>query len=286
MIILKWLLVVLVVFAAAAALALRFGQGREAARGERLLQALDAGGSQASPVVVDVAEWEALPAPVATYLRHVLAEDQRIIRRASFRQSGSLRTDTASDAWTDFSATQEVAPGAPGFVWDARVSLPLGAHIRVLDSYVQGIGSGRVSLMSAIPLANDFGLPALNAGALHRYLAEAVWYPTALLPGAGVAWTGIDDRSAMATLTDGATSVSLTFRFNDNAEVASVYTPGRYRRIGDGYRMQPWEARLGDYRERDGMRIPFYGEVGWYENGELRLVWKGHTLEANFAFAR
>ena len=37
-------------------------------------------------------------------------------------------------------------------------------------------------------------------GELMRFLAEAAWYPTALLPSQGVRWQGADERSAFATL--------------------------------------------------------------------------------------
>jgi hypothetical protein len=35
-------------------------------------------------------------------------------------------------------------------------------------------------------------------GELMRYLAEAAWYPTALLPSQSVQWEALDDHSATA----------------------------------------------------------------------------------------
>jgi hypothetical protein len=50
-----------------------------------------------------------------------------------------------------------------------------------------------------------------------RYLAEAVWLPTALLPVNGVRWSPIDENRALATLQgDDDVSVSLEFRFENN----------------------------------------------------------------------
>jgi hypothetical protein len=42
-----------------------------------------------------------------------------------------------------------------------------------------------------------------------RFLAEAPWYPTTLLPGQGVRWKAIDDSTASATIQDGDTRVTL-----------------------------------------------------------------------------
>jgi hypothetical protein len=162
--------------------------------------------------------------------------------------------------------------------------MPLATHVRVLDNYIAGRGSGHVSLLSAFPVAAEAGTPELNAGALHRYLAEAVWYPTALLPQSGVEWSPIDNETAIAKLTNSGTSVSLEFRFNEAGEVAEIYTPRRFGRFDGEYRQLPWEGHFRDYQIRAGMRIPLYGEVGWYDGRMLQLVWKGNITETQYEF--
>jgi len=132
-----------------------------------------------------------------------------------------------------------------------------------------------VSLFSALPLGKDESSEELDAGALHRYLAEAVWYPVALLPGCGVTWQSLDDNRALASLTLGKTRVSLEFRFNDRGEVESVYTPARYQKLRKGFRLAPWEGRFRDYREIDGLRVPFRAEAGWYGDDGFQPVWQG-----------
>jgi hypothetical protein len=56
--------------------------------------------------------------------------------------------------------------------------------------------------MSAFPVSAATGSVEMNAGSLHRYLAEAVWYPSSLLPSSRLQWTPIDATSALATLTN------------------------------------------------------------------------------------
>ncbi|OLB11735.1 MAG: hypothetical protein AUH10_09265 [Gammaproteobacteria bacterium 13_2_20CM_66_19] len=172
----------------------------------------------------------------------------------------------------------------PGFLWNATVRTPLALHLRILDAYLGGEGSGRVSLMSVLPIAADTGVAELNAAALHRFLAEAAWYPTALLPACGVHWSAISDHAALATLTDRGLTVSLEFRFNDSGEVTGIYTPSRYRRIGNAYQPEPWEGRFARYERRAGMRIPTFGEVGWYDAHEWRAAWRGELLHADYRF--
>ena len=82
----------------------------------------------------------------------------------------------------------------------------------------------------------------MNSSLLHRFLAEAVWYPTALLPSPALSWTPIDDASTLATLTQGAISVSLEFRFNCCDEVESIYTPGWWESFDGGFKQVAWEG--------------------------------------------
>lgn len=272
--------------AAAAPLALLLARAREASKIQQALATLEDSATPAAAGPVDFASFADLPRPVERYFRHVLTDGQGMIKAATTRQSGMLRTGTAAERWLRFTAIQVVVPAAVGFVWNARVAgLPLAAHLRVVDSYIAGTGHGRVSLLSAFPVASDEGSPELNSGALHRYLAEAVWFPTALLPRCGVKWDPIDDHAALATLADRGTTVSLEFRFNEAGEVTGIYSTGRFGRFAGEYRKVPWEGRFRDYHECSGMRVPRYGEVGWHDDGALQLVWKGHLTEAQYDLA-
>jgi hypothetical protein len=262
------------------------GQARETAHADAIAESLIGHASEPATGFVDFSALQQLPPPVARYFRFALTDGQPMIRKARFRQSGVLRTATTSETWLSFTADHLIVPPAPGFLWNARVVLPVAMHIRVLDGYVAGAGSGRVSFLSAFAVSTESGLPELDAGALHRYLAEAVWAPTALLPQSGVAWSPIDERSALATLSDRGTTVSLEFRFGDDGAVTGIYTPARFGHFDGAYREAPWEGHFRDYFLRSGMRVPRHGEVGWHDNGDLKLVWEGTVIDAHYEFAR
>lgn len=216
-----------------------------------------------------------LPPAVQRYLERALGNGGRALSPVRLHQLGSLRTDTDSTRWLRFRAVHQVDPTRREFSWTARVRIAPFLHLRVCDAYANGIGSGRVQLLSMLTLASDSGGHELNAGALHRYLAEAVWYPAALLPSAGVEWRAVGTDSAVATLADAGNTVSLEFRFDRDGDVASIYTPARWQRHGEGYRQCPWEGHFSDYRLHQGLRIPFKAEVGWHASGALGIVWRG-----------
>jgi hypothetical protein len=211
---------------------------------------------------------------VGRYLRWAIPRNQQI-RLVRIRQIGTLRTNTRRDRWMAFEAEHLVAPPATGFVWNARVAVAPMLHVRVRDALVEGQGSGHVSLLSAFTVSAGAGTPEMNSGSLHRFLAEAVWYPTALLPSTKLRWTPIDARKALATLTEHGVSVSLEFRFADTGEVTGIYTPARWGRFAGGYQQVAWEGHFRDYQERDGIFVPTEGEVGWWVDDEWQVVWKG-----------
>ena len=216
-----------------------------------------------------------VPAPVVRYLCLALPTSARI-GEVRLTQHGTLRMDVSSARWLPFDAGHVVVPPATSFVWDARVRIAPLLHVRVRDALIDGQGSGEVKLLS-LTVSATAGTPEMNSGSLHRYLAESVWYPSALLPGPALSWTAIDDARALATLTNHGLTVSLEFRFAETGEVTGIYTPARWGKFPDGYRQAPWEGHFRNYRERDGIVVPTEGDVGWYVDDRCRVVWRGNV---------
>jgi hypothetical protein len=216
-----------------------------------------------------------LPAPVRRYLDAVLTEGQPRARTARIEQRGEIRL---GEAWKQFSGTQHVAVDPPGFVWDATVRFAPMVPVRVVDAYVDGEGSLRAKLLSALTVSAAAPAPEINESELLRYLAESVWVPTALLPGAGVEWEAIDDETARATLDDGDATASLVFHFDD-WRVERVHAEARYRQEDDD--VAPWTGYFDAYEAFDGVRVPAEGEVEWTLPDGDQPYWRGEieTIE-------
>ena len=272
------LLAVPAVLASALVLGLWIGSRRQQRGLTSNVEMLAGAAASAEPPQVSLERLDSLPAPVARYLRWALPERQSM-RLVRVRQRGTLRTDVRSDRWMPFEAEHLVAPLAIGFVWSARVSVAPLLHVRVRDAYIEGSGSGHVSLMSAIGICDASGTPEMNSGSLHRFLAEAVWYPVALLPSPKLEWSPIDSSRAVATLTEGGTSVSLEFGFAETGEVTRIYTPARWGTFGGRYEQRPWEGHFRSYERRNGVWVPGEGDVGWYVDDEWHAVWQGTVLD-------
>lgn len=237
------------------------------------------------PARVDLSGLEALPAPVGRYLRKVLADGAprasavRIVHRGTFDVTGR------GDDWKPFTSRQWVSTARPGFVWDARIAMAPGVAVRVHDAYVAGEGILQASVLGLVDVAHLRGGDEMARGELMRWLAETAWYPSALLPGAGVSWEAVDDRSARATVADGPVRVTVTVRFGEDDLIAGVHADARGRAVGDRIEQAPWEGRFGDYARIAGTLVPTSGEVAWLLPGGRLPYWRGmvESIEPEFA---
>lgn len=224
-----------------------------------------------------------LPEPVALYLRASGARARPDVRRVRLVQAGEFLVRPKLGRWGAFEAVEELTARPPSFDWDARIRMAPGLVVRVRDRFADGGGSMRARLFGFLPVAKAEGSPAIDRGALHRYLAEAAWCPPALAPEAGILWTGLGPSSARATLTASGVTVSLDFRFDTDGRIESVFAPDRERDAGGRTEPTPWEGRWTAWGERDGFRIPIAGEVSWLLPEETQTYWRGRVLDARFS---
>lgn len=218
-----------------------------------------------------------LPVPVLRYFEFALTPGQPLIRTARIEHEGEFR-GSLDAPWSPFTSVQHVSVDPPGFVWDAKICMSPLVTVRVRDSYLEGNGSMRASVAGLIPIVNAWGRTDLASGSLHRYLAESVWLPTALLPGPGLNWEPIDDNSARATLTDSGVTVSLDFHFNEKGEIVSVYTPARYRDVNGKGVPTPWEGQFRGYERMEGVMVPREGAVAWILPEGRLTYWRGRRV--------
>lgn len=226
---------------------------------------------------------EGLPEPVARYFAFALTPGQPLVRSARVRHEGTFRSGRDAP-WSPFTSAEHFQAEPPGFVWDARIRMAPLVAVRVRDRYSGGVGAMFGKLGGLVPVVDERGSPEMASGALHRYLAEAVWFPTRLLPGAGLVWEAVDRTTARATLTDAGTTVSLAFTFGAGGEVIRVYTPERFRDVDGVGVPTPWMGRFEEYRRIDGMMIPVAGEVAWVLPDGPMPYWRGRIVDIAYSF--
>ena len=276
----KTVVVVLVVIVVVVAAILESADYRWRVRTHAVVAALRAG-PPVTPARFGVAQLAGLPAPVRRYFLAVLPEGQPLARRVRLVQRGTFLVKPESEGWAPFTAVQDVRIVPAAFVWDARIRMAPGVAVRVRDSFVDGRGSMYGAVLGLFTVVRMENTPDIAAAALMRYLAEACWFPTALLPGAGVVWSAVDDSTARATLAVGGASASLDFHFGADSLVRRV-TGTRARAVGRTSVPTMWEGRWLEYGVRSGVRIPVQGEVGWLLRGGPQPYWRGMITDLSY----
>jgi hypothetical protein len=290
---LKWIAVATGVLLAGYVLLVALGAWRWNAGTRTLIDRLEAARRTAVPSKVDLGrDLDGLPAPAQRFFRAALGDGAPLVAALSLEHRGTFNVAAEGpERWIPFTSTQRVATSRPGFVWDARMAMAPGLTVYVHDAYVAGEGilhPAVLGLVSLIDLRSSSPEPGGVAhGEFMRFVAEAAWYPTALLPSQSARWTAVDDRSARVTLADDAVSVSLLLRFDPSTGlIDSVRAEARGRTVGNDIVMTPWEGRWWDYAEHNGMKVPMSGEVAWLTPGGRRAYWRGTVTALHHEFVR
>jgi hypothetical protein len=224
-----------------------------------------------------------VPAPVARYFAFALPPGQAAITAAHLRFDGTFAAKP--NVWSPFTADQRVHTDPPGFVWDARITMARATSVYVRDSYTGGVGAMEARLAGVFPLVDQHGTPEMASASLMRFLAEAVWYPTALLPRAGLSWSEIDDSTARVTVTDGLATASLQVQFGPSGEITTV-SGMRYRDVKGVPVLTPWIGHHASYQRVANMMIPTTGEVGWGLATGVEPYWRGRLVFATYELAQ
>lgn len=276
--------VVLALTAASAVLALAAG-GLLWERSAREVRAnLEAHRMEPASAVVDFKNFDELPEPVQRYFRNVLTDGQPVVASARIVHRGQFNMSETGEKWRPFTSEQAVITARPGFDWEARIRMAPGLSVLVRDAYVGGRGILKASLAGLFTVAEWSQTPELARGELMRFLAEAVWYPTALLAGPFVKWEEAGGSSAKATLVDGETAVSLAFYFGPDGLVERVRAESRPRTVGERTVDMPWEGRFRVWERHGGMLVPTEGEVAWITPEGPRPYWQGKIERIEYVF--
>ena len=288
---LLWLGLVLCLLALGAAGLGAYGERRWAGATRALRGKLEAGRMDGQrngalpPTRYDARELDGLPAPVQRYFRAVLKDGQPIISAVNIDIAGSFNMSPTGEQWKPFISRQRVITRRPGFLWDASIRVLPGVTVRVVDSYIAGLGLLHATVQGLFTVAAMRGEGEIARGEFMRWFAEVAWYPTALLPSQGVRWEAVDDHSANATVLDGSRSLTLLFRFNDAGLIGAFRAEARGGMVDNKMVMALWEGIWSNYQTHDGVQVPFTGEVAWMRPAGRKPYFVGTVTALTFEFA-
>ena len=214
---------------------------------------------------------EGLPTPVQRYFRYALNDGQPYISYVRLKHNGTFKP-SEDKKWTSIKGEQYFTAENPGFLWKGKTSL-----FTARDMYIGGKGKLVVSLFSIFKVVDEQG-DHIDQAELLRWLGESVWFPTNLIPGENLQWTAIDSTKAKITFNYKGISVYYIVHFNDQGQITKLETE---RNMEKG-RKEKWVGVVGDYKQKDGIKVPTYIEGKWIlEEGEYPYA-KFHVQQIEY----
>ncbi len=198
-----------------------------------------------------------LPPPIQRYLRYAIPEGTPLIDSVSLTQQGVIRTDP-HQAWMPITALQYFSVDPPAFLWAARAQASTLFWLDARDHYREGRGSMWIRLLSSLDIADAKG-PDIDQGALMRYLAEMMWFPTSFLQNPHLRWESLDPQRAKLTFLGKHARATLTLNVNPKGQLTRV----EGLRFRDANQQRHWFGNASHYKAFQGIRIPTQVEVAW-----------------------
>jgi len=183
---------------------------------------------------------EGLPEPVQRYFKYALRDGQEHIKFVRLKQIGEFKMKE-NQPWMPIHAEQYFTTEDPAFIWRVKLAMAPFIWIEGRDMYYQGRGNMLIKLLSTITVADAAG-SEMDISSLIRFLAEAPWFPTALLPSDYIEWKEIDSNSARVVIKDKGYIASGIFTFNEKGEIIKFVTNDRYREVDGKYFKDNWTA--------------------------------------------
>lgn len=209
-----------------------------------------------------------LPEPVVRYFRRVLRDGQQYIRFAMVRQESQYKMNPRAD-WIDVDAVSTYTTDRISLVWDAILHDSRYMWRRAQLIYLHATGEGLIKLYGGITLSEYSGSEA-DISLLFRFLSEALWFPTALLPGGHVQWKEHGENSAEVVITDDELEASAVFYFNEVGEVIRITTNDKFRDFKGSFHKEGFVMNCRNYTLMNNMLIPTEFEFIWHlESGDF-----------------
>ncbi|MEZ5040456.1 MAG: DUF6544 family protein [Saprospiraceae bacterium] len=215
---------------------------------------------QQAPLMVDENNIRYLPVIVQTWLKRSGSLNRPEALFVGLRQKGKMKTKPAGK-WMDFTAQQYFNVKKTSFVWVTKVQMMPGIYLDGRDKLVDGKGEMLIKLQSLFTVVKEGNNEKMNTGAMIRYLAEMIWFPSAALSDY-VVWEEIDANTVKATLTYDGQSVSGVFRFSADGDMLS-FSAKRYYGGGEDATLETWVVETEAFTVFNGYRIPSRNKVTW-----------------------
>jgi len=218
--------------------------------------------------VINESDLVGLPEPVKNWLQNSGVIGKKPIKAVNIEQSGLMKLAAEQEKWYQPQAKQYISVAEPGYLWQVDLAMMPVINTKGRDLFDQGDASMIIKIASLLPVVNQKANDKLNESALHRFLLEIPWYPTAALNDY-LDWEEIDSSSARATINYQEVKASAIFNFNQQGNLIRTEAM-RYKESDEDAERIKCTGELGGFKTVDGIKVPTEIDVSWYlEEGKF-----------------
>lgn len=209
---------------------------------------------------ISASELAELPTVIQKWLHKSGVVGQPKVATVYLEQELEMLMDPEKENWIKGKAKQHFTIDPPAFNWSVILSMNPLMQVAGRDKFRHGKGEMTIRIFSLIPVVNARSEKKLNEATLQRYLAEMVWFPSAVL-SPNVKWETIDANSARATMDINGTSASGIFYFDESGRFEK-FVAMRYKDVSESAPRE-WTVMATRSDTINGRFIPVDCEVKW-----------------------
>lgn len=202
-----------------------------------------------------------LPSSVKNWLNNSGIVGHEMISSMHIKQDVLMKLKPKQKEWYTATVDQYNTTHPPVFNWNVDMQMNPLMSVTGRDKFDDGKGAMLIKAFSIFPVVDVKETTKVNQAVLQRFLAEIVWYPSAVLSNY-IAWEAIDDQSAKATMSHKGITGSGIFHFDENGDV-SKFTTMRYMGMDDNATLEKWVVEIEETKVMNDLRIPTQVKVFW-----------------------
>lgn len=216
--------------------------------------------------IIDEQTIENLPYPVQNWLRNSGVIGTEKVNSVWLKQSAKMKMKPEQEEWNNALAEQFFTVDEPAFVWKVKMQMSPFIEITGRDKFVDGKGQMLIKLFSLFNIVNEKG-EKMDEGTLQRYLAETVWFPSAVA-SPYIKWETIDSLSAKATMNYKGVTGSGTFYFNEKGDFIK-FSCLRFKGNEPDAKRYEWVITVDEHAIKNRIKIPVKMKASWQLENEL-----------------
>ena len=215
-----------------------------------------------------------LPMPVKRYLEFVFRGQEKPVAYVELDMTGDFRRPL-TEHFEPTTARQTLIPNIPALVFEAHTPIAPGLSATVYDAFLNGEMEMKAKLLSLITVVDEQSSPELDRISLRRWLLEAPLFPQALRPSQYLRWEAMDATHARAVASYRGLSTSLVATFaEDDGRLLSMHAETNGDLTTPYHGSGEFVSR-SDYRQVDGIMIPFQFSIARMANQQTYPFWRG-----------